>query len=193
MKHEKQQSVLFTAELQHSEETFYRLARVQAQLYGALGKVFVIFCGFALITAALFALQESTGRLVLLFFGCWTISCSALPARRTAERLVRAANGNFPHTVYKFCADTLYVTAYDKTTEVQLSAVNGFYSDTAYWYLFLNSSSAYMVPKSSLQPTRPEAFEAFLEERTGCTRENVPSFVTLRALRRSAGVLFHKG
>lgn len=43
MKHEKQQSVLFTAELQHSEETFYRLARVQAQLYGALGKVFVIF------------------------------------------------------------------------------------------------------------------------------------------------------
>lgn len=120
MKHEKQQSVLFTAELQHSEETFYRLARVQAQLYGALGKVFVIFCGFALIAAALFALQESTGRLVLLFFGCWTISCSALPARRTAERLVRAANGNFPHTVYKFCADTLYVTAYDKTTEVQL-------------------------------------------------------------------------
>ena len=120
MKHEKQQSVLFTAELQHSEETFYRLARVQAQLYGALGKVFVIFCGFALIAAALFALQESTGRLVLLFFGCWTISCSALPAR-------------------------------------------------------------------------PEAFEAFLEERTGCTRENVPSFVTLRALRRSAGVLFHKG
>lgn len=96
MKHEKQQSVLFTAELQHSEETFYRLARVQAQLYGALGKVFVIFCGFALIAAALFALQESTGRLVLLFFGCWTISCSALPARRTAERLVRAANGNFP-------------------------------------------------------------------------------------------------
>ena len=70
MKHEKQQSVLFTAELQHSEETFYRLARVQAQLYGALGKVFVIFCGFALIAAALFALQESTGRLVLLFFGC---------------------------------------------------------------------------------------------------------------------------
>lgn len=67
MKHEKQQSVLFTAELQHSEETFYRLARVQAQLYGALGKVFVIFCGFALIAAALFALQESTGRLVLLF------------------------------------------------------------------------------------------------------------------------------
>ena len=136
MKHEKQQSVIFTAELQHSEETFYRLARVQAQLYGALGKVFVIFCGFALIAAALFALQESTGRLVLLFFGCWTISCSALPARRTAERLVRAANGNFPHTVYKFCADTLYVTAYDKTTEVQLSAVNGFYSDAAYWYLF---------------------------------------------------------
>ena len=74
MKHEKQQSVLFTAELQHSEETFYRLARVQAQLYGALGKVFVIFCGFALIAAALFALQESTGRLVPLFFGCWTIS-----------------------------------------------------------------------------------------------------------------------
>ena len=37
--------------------------------YGALGKVFVIFCGFALIAAALFALQESTGRLVLLFFG----------------------------------------------------------------------------------------------------------------------------
>ena len=84
MKHEKQQSVLFTAELRHSEETFYRLARVQAQLYGALGKVFVIFCGFALIAAALFALQESTGRLVLLFFGCWTISCSALPARRNA-------------------------------------------------------------------------------------------------------------
>ena len=58
---------------------------------------------------------------------------------------------------------------------------------------FQDKLAAYMVPKSSLQPARPEAFEAFLEERTGCTRENVPSFVTLRALRRSAGVLFHKG
>lgn len=83
MKHEKQQSVLFTAELQHSEETFYRLARVQAQLYGALGKVFVIFCGFALIAAALFALQESTGRLVLLFF--WLLDHQLLGASGKAD------------------------------------------------------------------------------------------------------------
>lgn len=192
MKAGKREPRSFTADIQHDKETFYRLARVQYRLYGAAGKVFTILCGAALIAAALFWVKSTSFRMVLIFFGCWTISCWVLPEKRTAERLVKAVKGDFPHTCYRFDADVLAATAYGSTTQIPLATICGTYEDAEYWYLFLNSSSAYMVKKNSLQPADPEGFETYLKDKTGCTMERVPAFITLRALCRSIKALAGK-
>ncbi len=161
---------MYTAQMVHSADTFRRLAKVQYNAYCAPTKI-----GLVLIAAVCLyvgAFYSGFAPKLLLLVGCWVAVSIQLPARRNAERLIELAGGEFPSTAYRFSEDGLRIESGGETRELKYDQIYGLLEDGAYFYLFLNRLSGYMVPKSTLSPAGDAAFRSFLEARTGLGTES---------------------
>ena len=168
----------FTAQIQHSEETFRKLAQTQYDAYCIPTKLMMLalslaclYCGMAEIAGGF--------SLILLFIGCWMMISMRLPAKRNAEKMIELAHGNFPHTEYQFLAGRIRITGGGEVVELGYAEIYELWEDREYVYLFLDKSSGYMVPKASIKPNDVADFCSFLEARAGKKLHAVKGLLSL--------------
>jgi len=168
----------FTAEIQHNEGTFRRLAQTQYNAYCIPTKLMML----ALCLVCLYCgVTEVAGgfSLILLFIGCWTAISMQLPAKRNAEKMIELAHGDFPHTEYQFLSEHIRITGGGEIVELSYTEIYELLEDREYIYLFLDKVSGYMVPKVSVRPENVADFCLFMEEKTGKRRNPVKGLLSL--------------
>ena len=157
----------YTAEIQHSKETFQRLAKVQHNEYGLVFKFTMMIVGTVSLLIAVSTGVDNTFSILLLFTGGLAFSGLNMPAQRNAEKLSSLADGNFPHTKYSFLEKEIRITSGESTTSLAYTQIYDLLEDNEYFFLFLNSSAGYMVPKTAVRPADPNGFSAFIENKVG--------------------------
>jgi len=156
----------FTAQIQHSEETFRKLAQTQYDAYCMPTKLMMLALSLACLYCGIVEVAGGFS-LILLFIGCWMMISMQLPAKRNAEKMIELAHGNFPHTEYQFLSEHIRITGGGEIVELSYTEIYELLEDKDYIYLFINKSSGYMFPKDSIKPNDVAGLYSFLEERTG--------------------------
>lgn len=169
--------------MEHTEESVRRLAKVQYDTFSVHTKLFwyaaclvAILLGFGLIVD----LGEPL-RYVPLAFGCVAIVNIGASGRVRAEKTLEAIRrqGRFPRTAMTFTGREIQIR--EETggeTVLEYGSLYRLVEDGAYFYLFLNRTAAYMVPKEQLEDE--EAFRRLLEEKSGRTFRRPASLLKLR-------------
>lgn len=157
----------YIAEIQHSKETFQRLAKVQHNEYGLVFKFAMMIVGTVSLLIAVSTGVDNTFSILLLFTGGLAFSGLNMPAQRNADKLISMANGDFPRTKYIFLEKEVQITTSDTTSSLEYVKVYDLLEDNDYYFLFLNRFSGYMVPKNAIFPADAERFSAFLEDKIG--------------------------
>ena len=174
----------YTAEIQHSKETFQRLAKTQHNEYGLVFKVAMMVVGTVSLLIAVSTRVDNTFSILLLLMGGLAFSGLNMPAQRNAEKLISMADGNFPHTKYSFLEKEIKITSDESTISLEYTQIYDLLEDNNYFFLFLNSYAGYMIPKNSIHPANLEHFTSSLEERIGLKRHRVTGLLTLNVRAR---------
>jgi len=174
----------YTAEIQHSKETFQRLAKVQHNEYGIFLKLFMIAVGAICLLIGVSAGVDSVFSILLLLTGGLSFSSLNTPARRNADKLISLADGSFPHTNYVFLAEEIRITSGDFITSLRYEQVYDLLEDNDFFFLFLNRSAGYMIPKQSVRPADPDRFASFLEEKIGLKRHRATALLMINVRAR---------
>jgi len=174
----------YTAEIQHSKETFQRLAKVQHNEYGLVFKFTMMIVGTVSLLIAVSTGVDNTFSILLLLTGGLAFSGLNMPAQRNAEKLISLADGSFPHTKYMFLEKEIQITSGGSTTSLEYIKIYDLLEDNDYFFLFLNSSAGYMIPKKSIQPAALDRFSASLEEKIGLKRHRATGLLTLNVRAR---------
>lgn len=169
----------YTAEIQHSKETFQRLAKIQHDEYGVTLKLLMMGIGAVCLMVGISKGFNNILSIALMFTGCWTFTSLNLPAQRNADKMISLAEGSFPHTKYAFLASEIQITSGETTSTLAYDKVYDLLEDNDYFFLFLNNSAGYMVPKKSIRPADTAQFAALLEEKVGLKRHRVTGLLTL--------------
>ena len=169
----------YIAEIQHSKETFQRLAKVQHNEYGLVFKFIMILVGTVSLFIAVSTGVENAFSILLLFMGGLAFSGLNMPAQRNAEKLTSLANGNFPHTKYRFLEKEIQIISSETTSSLEYTKIYDLLEDNDYFFLFLNANAGYMVPKKSIYPADLDAFAASLEKKVGLKRHRATGLLTL--------------
>lgn len=176
----------YSAQIEHSEETFKRLARIQYDAYCVPTKLMLAALGAVCVYLGM-TMTGSAFSMVLLFLGCWTIISIQLPAKRNAEKMIAMAKGDFPVTQYRFWTDHIQISGEQTSAELNYTQIYDLLEDREYLYLFLNRTSGYMIPKDSVSPCI-EDFILFLEKKTGKKKSSVKGLLSLNL----SALLHHK-
>ena len=174
----------YTAEIQHSAETFRRLAKVQHDEYGIALKLFMIVIGTICLMFGISSGVDNVFSILLLFTGGLSFSSLNLPAQRNAEKLISLADGNFPHTKYTFLEKELQITSDESVSSLEYTKIYDLLEDNDFFFLFLNNSAGYMIPKKSISPSNLDKFASSLEERVGLKRHRATGLLTLNVRAR---------
>ena len=168
----------FAAQIQHSEETFRKLATTQYDAYCMPTKLMMLALSLACLYCGMTDVAGGFS-LILLFIGCWMMISMQLPAKRNAEKMIELARGDFPHTEYQFLSDHIRIIGEGEVVELSYAEIYELLEDREYIYLFLDKVSGYMIPKSSVKPARADDFCVFLEEKTGKKKSSVKRLMSL--------------
>lgn len=174
----------YIAEIQHSKETFQRLAKVQHDEYGIVFKLTMLFVGTICLFLAISEMVDSAVSILLLFTAGLSFSSLKLPAQRNAEKMASLANGNFPHTKYTFREKEIQIISGEIATSLEYTKIYDLLEDNEYFFLFLNSSAGYMVPKKSIHPADLDNFASSLEKKVGLKRHRTTGLLTLNVRAR---------
>lgn len=173
-------------EMRHTEQSIYRLARVQYDTYCIAQKMVAALFAAALIVLGTFGFFGRSTSLVLIAIGCWSFMGLNAPANRNAKRMLECAKGDLPVSVYTFDQDALTIQGDGQQEKLDYTDIYSLIWDGAYLYLFLNRYSAYMVPLETRPEKEAEELKQLLTEKTGHPLEKPGGLlsVDLRTLRR---------
>jgi len=161
----------FTAVIKHDEKSITRLAKVQYNVFQMGKKAIFVLSGVFLILLAVFGNLNLQAAGVLAFIGCMLWWFSDFPARITAVRMNQAIGKKYPKVEYYFYEKEVSITDGKEWFHMPYSIVQRFFEDKEYWYLFLTTSTSYMIPKDSLKKGDAQKFTTFIENRTGLKAE----------------------
>jgi len=174
----------YTAEIQHSKETFRRLAKAQHDEYGIALKLFMVVIGTVCLMIGVSTGVDNVFSILLLLTGGLSFSSLNTPAQRNAEKLIAMADGSFPHTKYVFLSEEIQITSGDLITTLRYEQVYDLLEDNDFFFLFLNRSAGYMIPKQSVHPSNLDLFASSLEEKIGLKRHRATALLTLNVRAR---------
>lgn len=186
--HDKK-DVVYSAGMTHSESSIYRLAVLQYDLFQMWRKMLFIAVGVFMILFGVMGSLSLQAAGVIVFLGCLCIWFCRAPAQITANRMIAAIAGAYPHTMLYFCQDRVDITDGKDWYQLPYQLIQRMIRDDRYVYLFLNPSTSYMIDKSLVVPCDLTGFQSFLEERTGLLTEAPP---TLFRLNIAAFILYIK-
>ena len=179
-------NALYTAGMVHNEKSIRRLAILQYDLFQPYRKYVILLAGFAMILFGFFGGLNLQGAGVCVFLGCLCLWFSKAPAQVTANRMVEAIRGKYPHTELYFREEEVAVTDGKDWFYMPYGMIQRVIEDKEYYYLWLTRATSYMIDKSTVAPADQKAFKAFLEAQTGLLTEAPPTLLrfNMGALRR---------
>ena len=167
---------LFAGEMIHNEKSIRRLAILQYDLFQPYRKYVILLAGFAMILFGFFGGLNLQGAGVCVFLGCLCLWFCKIPAQVTANRMVDAIAGQYPHTELYFREEDVAVTDGKKWFYMPYSMIQRVVQDKEFYYLWLTSATSYMIDKTTVEPDLKE-FQSFLEQKTGLLTENPPGLL----------------
>lgn len=170
----KQTNTLFTAEMVQDEQTIRRLAVLQYDLFQAGRKLLFILLGIFMILFGIMADLPLQAAGIVVFLGCFCLWFRKAPAQITANRMVAAIGGAYPHTKLYFHQDGADITDGKEWFHMPYHLVQRLVQDKKYYYLWLTHSTCYMIDKTTVEPDL-NRFQNFLEEQTGLLTEKPPT------------------
>lgn len=156
--------------MQHEPATVNRLATVQYRTFSPVSRIG--WSGISLVMIAMgFGLIYDVGkpyRYFLLAVGCIifaNIGTSASVKADKTLRAIRQQGGDFPCTKMVFSTSGITVTEKGMPSHtVPYSNIIRTVEDAEYYYLFISTEAAYMVPKAQLKD--PMKFRRLLEAKS---------------------------
>lgn len=167
------------ASMQHTKETIQRLSRVQYNTYCQGQRLTALIFSMVLLVLGASGKFGQTTSLVLIFIGCWAFTGMNVPADRNAKKIIDMAKGDFPASEYHFEEKAIRILGDGQENTLSYSDIYSLICDGPYLYLFINSSSAYMVALREMEDTRQEQLKTLLREKTGLPLERPGSLKTL--------------
>ena len=156
----------YRAKIDHTEKTIMTLFRVEYHVYEQKKMLFRFLIGLAIIFAGVFITRPTWARAILLLIGAWFIASLDFPSQLRADRTLEARKGVLPRMSYEFYEDEFRISG-EGSMSVPYKKLSYLVEDREYLYLFLSRDSVCMMETSSLKPKEPDAFKAFLADRSG--------------------------
>lgn len=170
----KYTSALFTAEMVQDKQTIRRLAVLQYDLFQTGRKLLFILVGIFMIFFGVMADLSLQAAGIVVFLGCFCLWFRKAPAQITANRMVDAIGGAYPHTKLYFHQDGADITDGKEWFHMPYHLIQRLVQDKKYYYLWLTHSTCYMIDKTTVEPDS-NRFQNFLEEQTGLLTEKPPT------------------
>ena len=166
-------------EMQHTEKTIRRLARVQYDTYCQSQKLVTLLFSIVLLVLGVWNCFDETTSIVLMAFGCFTITGLNAPADRNAKKMIEYVKGDFPVSQFQFDEHAVIITGDDQQTALKYQDIYSLICDGPYLYLFLNKLSAYMISLESLDSQKTVELKTMLERKTGLLVEKPGSLLSI--------------
>lgn len=135
--------------MQHTAETIQRLSKMQYDTFCIKQKIAQLACGLILIYIGFIMKSSLVIASLCILFGCLLATGLNLQPRHRANKVIAAMKGNFPKTDYLFTADDFKILADDEET-IPYDRLVHLGEDEGYLYLYISSSSAYMIDKKTI-------------------------------------------
>ena len=164
---------IYEVTMQHSEESFLLLARMQHELFNRKNQRTRMVLSLGLVLLGMVYAESGWGML-LVALGCFLATGKNNRPNRTAKELteqIQAQGGNYPASRYEFHEDAMEIVLLPEIEDEENSflsydAVYRLAEDAKYFYLFRDAYGGYMVPKDQLKEQENQ-FRKFLQEKTG--------------------------
>ena len=163
----------YRVKMQHSEESFMKLARKQYDVFCQSNRFFrtLITCGAIFVGVLNF---EQWWGIALTAYGCYMSTSTYAQANYTARKLakqIRERGMSFPAAEYIFRKNYMEIIILpiredEENEQLKYKDLERIAEDREYFYLFRNQYGGYMIPKDQLDG-QIDGFRDFMERATG--------------------------
>lgn len=164
--------VFYEVKMEHTEDTFVALARMQYNLFCMKNRISRTILSFILAFVGVLNFSKWWGILVVAY-GCYLTTSTYSAANRTAHKLsaqIKESGMPFPASRYVFQKTAMKIISLPEEigTGVQLaySDICRLGEDMNYYYIFRDQFGGYMIPKAALGE-QSKSFRSFLEQKAG--------------------------
>lgn len=163
----------FNVSMQHTEETFEKLAHMQYDLFCRSNLIARSVIGIGVVILGIANFSSWWG-VLLIAYGSFLASGKYNAANHTAHKLakqIRASEMPFPASRYVFRDQSVEVIPLPENKDGDFLSYKEIYrlgEDREYFYLFRDQYGGYMIPKEELGE-KETAFRKFMEKKSGQT------------------------
>lgn len=157
---------VFSAKIEHTEETIQLLYQTEYHTYDKMKMLTRVAIGVVMVILGLTVDMSMILRGLLMAFGCWFLISQDFPAVSKADRAVQARNGVLPVMEYEFHEKNVLLSGEGSMT-IRYDKFQRLVKSDKYLYLFLGKGSVCMIDKETVKPWLVDDFMAFMEDKTG--------------------------
>lgn len=182
--------VFYQVTMQHTEESFEALSRMQYNLFCMRNRVSRTVISLILAVVGVLNFSQWWGILIVAY-GCYLTTSTYSAANHTAHKLsaqIKDAGLSFPASRYVFRKDAMEIISLPEETRtgqpLPYSDILRLGEDMNYYYIFRDQFGGFMIPKAALGDQAKD-FRRFLEEKSGLTfrMRTAPVVHLLRSIR----------
>lgn len=154
----------------HNEDSCIALAQAQRRLYEADRNQKFTVAGYVCIIAggALFALlHQSAIAFLPVIIGCLLLVSQGTLAKIRAKQMMKSMGGQNLSVDYRFDPDGINIKNAQRQGKAAYSSIVNIAEKDAFFFLFINKSTAHILPKKDFTFGDPASFPAFIENKTG--------------------------
>lgn len=173
-----QREEIYSAGIAYDPERIRRLSLVQYSTFRSGTKFGMMLLAFLLILLGLAVTGRGAMSLVPLAVGSILLASVNFPAHTMAETTIRQYAGKYPALRYRFSETGIRTSQVPQ--EYPYAEVIRLIEDKDYFYLYINTLSAFMVERSSVRGEGgEEGFRSFLAEKTRLSWTKPPTLFNL--------------
>lgn len=120
--------------------------------------------------------SDSAFFVVIIALGCFAFTGADSGPKATARQIISSMNENYPRMKFSFRSDNIVVTTPTESGIVHYDIFIRLAENRQYLFLFSSERAAYALNKTDLAAFSVDEFKTFLNEKTGLTFEQAPSF-----------------
>ena len=155
----------FTAKMNYSEETVYKLIEMQHRTFQTSQRMVMII---AAVISLLLGFRMGLGSIpgiLFMFWGCILLTGLNSRPRATAKAFVAELKGKYPHLVYTFSDNGF--SSQEEKKETPYSSIVKLVDDGEYLFIYVSTEKAYMIETSSVSSQTANAdFKEYIAKKT---------------------------
>lgn len=181
--------VYYNVSMQHTDETFEKLAHMQYDLFCKSNLIVRSLLGMGAVILGIVNFNSWWG-VLLIAYGSYLASGKYNSANHTARKLskqIRESGMPFPASRYVFRDEALEVIPLPENANGEplvYSEIHRLGEDGEYFYLFRNQFGGYMIPKEELGEKEKD-FRLFMEQKTNQSFQSTMAPI-VKLLRKAA-------